>query len=303
MLAKTNLRNVSSKIKITKEHEIFDFGWLKIKTDRKNNIKRNAILWIFENSWPHMLMNYISNHPNLVRWKNIFEPFAGSWAIWLMSLKKWAKQIDFLDINKKAIEYIKQNIEINNFPAWKYKTILEDIKKYKPKHKYNTIFANPPFVPVPKWVSHSLHTWWGTDWNLYNIILINKLSELLLPKWEVFIYTLQIENKKWPIILNNLEDKNRHIECMKMYKTSYSFQKFIESYKKKSPKNRENIDTRAKWLQKKYWEKLTLNSYIIYIKNTGKRTLSIIENDWTKYWKWFFKNIEFYKKFLQYIGN
>lgn len=75
--------------------------------------------------------------------------FCGTGCIGI-ALLKYVKnlKVDFIDINKKAIEQTKRNLKMNQISKKRYNLFVSDIfknKKLKNK-KYRFIFANPPYV-------------------------------------------------------------------------------------------------------------------------------------------------------------
>jgi release factor glutamine methyltransferase len=81
---------------------------------------------------------------------NALDIFSGSGCIGVVILKKRKGLLcDFADIDKKAIEQIKINCQLNKIKRKRYKIIRSDIFK-KIKGKYDYIFANPPYVATKK---------------------------------------------------------------------------------------------------------------------------------------------------------
>jgi release factor glutamine methyltransferase len=81
----------------------------------------------------------------------ILDIFAGSGCIGIAVLKacpELCQKVDFRDIDKKAIEAIKINIEKNNIPKAKYRIIKSNLFECLESEKYNIIFANPPYVAL-----------------------------------------------------------------------------------------------------------------------------------------------------------
>jgi len=73
--------------------------------------------------------------------------FAGSGCIGIAILKNIKNsQIDFVDIDKRAIEQIKINLKINEIPKSRYRIYYSNLFKKLENKKYDYIFANPPYV-------------------------------------------------------------------------------------------------------------------------------------------------------------
>src|SRR5262245_32356197 len=128
---------------------LYRFGnGLTINTEifRKNDKLRILPLGTPQRS----LMNHMLNFPEVVKDKDIFEPFAGSGALGFMALKVGAGHVDFLDINPKAAAFQLENAALNNIPASHYRPIEGDIATFTADRKYDLIVANPPFVPTPE---------------------------------------------------------------------------------------------------------------------------------------------------------
>lgn len=79
----------------------------------------------------------------------VLDMFAGSGCIGIAILKNLSElveQVDFVDINKKAIEQIKVNLELNEISPKRYKIYKSALFEKLKGKKYNLIFANPPYV-------------------------------------------------------------------------------------------------------------------------------------------------------------
>jgi len=72
--------------------------------------------------------------------------FAGSGCIGIAILKNIKNSsVDFVDIDKKAIEQIRINLKLNNISKFRYKIYQSNLFE-KINGKYDVIFANPPYV-------------------------------------------------------------------------------------------------------------------------------------------------------------
>lgn len=77
----------------------------------------------------------------------ILDIFAGSGCIGIAILKNIENtQVDFVDIDQKALEQIKINLKLNKIPAKRYQVIQSNLFQKLKKKKYDFIFANPPYI-------------------------------------------------------------------------------------------------------------------------------------------------------------
>lgn len=77
----------------------------------------------------------------------ILDIFSGSGWIGIACLKNLKNCfVDFVDIDKKAIEQIKINLKLNKIPPRRYFIFQSDMFEKVKKKKYDTILANPPYV-------------------------------------------------------------------------------------------------------------------------------------------------------------
>ena len=98
--------------------------------------------------WTKRAIKEIQKYMTLYRSNElkILDIFAGSGCIGIAILKNIRKShVDFVDIDKNAIEQIKINLRLNKVSPKRYKIIKSDIFE-RVKGKYDFIFANPPYV-------------------------------------------------------------------------------------------------------------------------------------------------------------
>ncbi len=83
----------------------------------------------------------------------VLDIFAGSGCIGIAILKNIKNSfVDFIDIDKRAVEQIKINLKLNKIVSKRYRVYQSDVfkkfqrKKFVPSQKYDFIFANPPYV-------------------------------------------------------------------------------------------------------------------------------------------------------------
>jgi len=73
--------------------------------------------------------------------------FSGSGCIGIAILKNIKNsQVDFVDIDKNAIEQIKINLKLNKISKNRYKIYQSNLFEKIKNKKYDFIFANPPYV-------------------------------------------------------------------------------------------------------------------------------------------------------------
>jgi len=77
----------------------------------------------------------------------ILDIFAGSGCIGIAVLKNIKNvRMDFIDIDKNAIEQIKINLKLNRISQKRYRVIRSNMFEKLRGNKYDFIFANPPYV-------------------------------------------------------------------------------------------------------------------------------------------------------------
>lgn len=117
--------------------------FLNCKIDLK---KRIFIPRVETEFWVKKTIKKIKKSKQKIKKIKILDIFAGSGCIGISILKNLKNSfVDFVDIDKKAIEQIKINLNLNKIPKNRYKIYKSDLFE-KIKEKYNFIFANPPYV-------------------------------------------------------------------------------------------------------------------------------------------------------------
>jgi len=79
----------------------------------------------------------------------ILDIFAGSGCIGIVILKvcpELCRRVDFVDIDKRAIEQIKINLKLNKISKNRYQIYKSNLFEKLKGKKYDFIFANPPYV-------------------------------------------------------------------------------------------------------------------------------------------------------------
>ncbi|MDO8503072.1 MAG: methyltransferase, partial [bacterium] len=97
--------------------------------------------------WVKKAISKIKSDENTSRRIKVLDMFAGSGCIGIAVLKNIKNsQVDFVDIDKKAIEQIKINLKLNRIASSRYKIYQSDLFKKLKNKKYGYTFANPPYV-------------------------------------------------------------------------------------------------------------------------------------------------------------
>jgi Methyltransferase small domain len=263
------------------EQLLYRFGnGLKIKTEifRKNDRLRILPLGAPQAS----LMNHMLNFPEIVKDKDIFEPFAGSGALGFMALKLGARHVDFLDINRRTLIFQAENAALNDFPANQYNSIEGDIATFSTDRKFDVIVANPPFIPTPDGIDGIITSNGGPDGNRLVEILLQRLDELLHPQGQAIVYLFQIVRQGEPVIAELITRylDHRLVELTPAQARPISFAVYRQIYGEVFPVAGEAI---ARWqaeLTGRYGEDLTLCHYIADIgPRTDRRTACVIRNN------------------------
>ncbi len=78
---------------------------------------------------------------------DVLDVFAGSGCIGIAILKNIKNsKVDFSEIDNKALEQIKINLELNKIPEQSYRIYQSDLFDALKNKKYDYIFANPPYI-------------------------------------------------------------------------------------------------------------------------------------------------------------
>jgi hypothetical protein len=274
-----NLLRLSREVQA--EQILYRFGnGLRIKTEifRKNDRLRILPLGSPQGS----LMNHMLNFPEVVKDKEVFEPFAGSGALGFMALKLGARHVDFLDINPRAVTFQVENAALNNISMSCYRPIEADIATFATDRKYDLILANPPFVPTPDGIEGIITSNGGPDGNRLVRILLQCLEQLLCPEGQAFVYLFQIVRHGEPIVaelfLKYLE--YRFVELTPSQIGPISFEIYCETYTEVFPAAKAEI---ARWrtdLRRRYGQNLTLSHYVAHVGSRGDRpTVCAIRNN------------------------
>jgi hypothetical protein len=262
------------------EEVLYCFGnGLRIKTDifRKNDRLRILPLGTPQGS----LMNHMLNYPETVKGKDVFEPFAGSGALGFMALKIGARQVDFLDINPRAVIFQVKNATLNDISESWYRSIEGDIATFITDRKYDVIVANPPFVPTPEGIEGIITSNGGPDGNRFAEILLKRLEELLHPHGQAFIYLFQIVKRGEPLIVEPILRylDHRIVELTASQARPISFAVYCQTYAELFPTGKADI---ARWqsdLVGRHGKELMLSHYIAHVGPRVDCTTSCVIQD------------------------
>jgi hypothetical protein len=252
---------------------------LSIKTEVWNKGDRLRILPL--GSPQGSLMNHMLHFPEVVRGKEVFEPFAGSGALGFMALKLGASHVDFLDVNPRASHFLRQNGERNQFPSSSFRSIEADIATFQPERRYELILANPPFVPTPEGIDGTLTSNGGPEGNRFVEILLRRLEEFLDPRGEALILAFQFVRRQQPLLVDLISRLlvRRPVELTPSQKHPLGFAAYCRAYTQLFPEAREEI---ARWrsdLLEEHGEELTLCHYIARVGARGERPTSCVIRD------------------------
>jgi hypothetical protein len=252
---------------------------LSIKTEVWNKGARDRILPL--GSPQGSLMNHMLHFPEVVRGKEVFEPFAGSGALGFMALKLGASHVDFLDVNPRASDFLRQNGERNRFPSSSFRSIEADIATFQPERRYQLILANPPFVPTPEGIEGTLTSNGGPEGNRFVEILLRRLEAFLEPHGEALILTFQFVRRQRPLLVDLVSSLlvRRPVELTPSQKHPTGFEAYCRAYTQLFPEAREEI---ARWrsaLLEEHGEELTLCHYVARVGARGERPTSCVIRD------------------------
>jgi hypothetical protein len=252
---------------------------LRIKTEVFNKDDRLRILPV--GSPQGSLMNHMLHFPEVVRGKRVFEPFAGSGVLGFMALKLGARHVDFLDINHRASDFLRENARLNEFPASSFRSIEADIATFQPERRYDLIIANPPFVPTPDGIEGTVTSNGGPEGNRFVEILLERLEEFLEPEGEALILLFQLLRDQQPLVIDLISRDlvRRPVELMPSQQRPIGFEAYAGAYSQLFPESQEEI---ARWrasLCEKHGEELTLCHYVARVRARSERSTSCTIRD------------------------
>lgn len=217
------------------------------------------------------LMNHLLHFPESVRGKRVLEPFAGSGGIGLMALQIGAAHVDFVDINPRAIAFVRENAALNDFAATRFRTLQADIAQYTPDQRVDLILANPPFVPTPAGIEGTLTSDGGEDGSHFVEILLGRLDALLEPSGRALVYVFQFVHDGRPLIADFIESRvaRRQADLTITQEKPLPFDVYLEAYAKLFPKASAAIEAWRRRMQSRLPGELGLCHYVIDVGPVG----------------------------------
>ena len=265
---------------------LYSFGnGFTIKTEifRKNDRLRILPLGTPQRS----LMNHMLNFPEVVKDKDVFEPFAGSGALGFMALKVGVRHVDFLDINPKALTFQVENAALNELPRSCYRSIEGDIATFTADRSYDLILANPPFVPTPEGIEGTITSNGGPEGNRFVESLLKRLEELLYPHGQAFIYLFQIVKRGEPLIVELILRylDHRVVELTPSQARPISFAVYCQTYAELFPSAKADITRWQSDLIERHGKDLMLSHYVAHVgpRASGPTSYVIRHNFKEKY--------------------
>ncbi len=263
---------------------VYRFGELVFQTDKLDRPDQNRVIAL--GAACGIQMQYIASHPELVRGKNVLEPFSGSGPLGIVALALGAERVTFVDINSRAMDFLLENIKRNNLPLDRISTVVADFGSFQSSGMFDAIFANPPFVATPEGVVGALHSEAGVDGNGSAEQLLNKLPALLEEDGQALLYLIQIESEGIPTILTTVESclPRRPVELTKGFRESKAFEEFVGAYAEALPHKALLIEAWASKLRDRFGGNLTMNHYVVHIgAESDNGGCAIRDYDGTKY--------------------
>ena len=273
------------------EYWVYRFGDLTFRTDSLDTRQIDRVIPL--GGAAGIIMSYLARNPHLVTDKHVYEPFCGSGPLGIVAANLGAKQVNCVDINPKAIAYLKHNLERNSIDASMVASHLADVADFNLEQAPDWILANPPFVPTPTGVTGVLHSEAGHDGNRLASRLISRMREQLLPDGQALISTFQIEAHGEPLLARICGDHlpDRRVEFTKgsQYQ-GLPFASFLEGYRRRLPDMHEQLDRWLQELESEFGADLTVDNYIVHVGPEGMDPgVAIRSYDGTKYGDGFFR--------------
>jgi hypothetical protein len=246
----------------------FDNG-LVVHTDRFMRPDRSRILPL--GGFQDVILNRLVCHPEIVRGKRVFEPFAGSGVFGLMALKLNAAHVDFLDVNPRAALFQHENARANEFAKHRYRALLGSISDFRPSAPYDLVLANPPFVPTPDGIAGTRTSNGGPLGNTCVDWLLRGLDRALSPRGEAFVYLMQLvergQNGK-PLVYDTIERHvtERSVELTPMQQEPLPLADYVAAYRRWFPGSQDEIERWEGELYAHHPSGLSLQHYVMHVQ-------------------------------------
>jgi hypothetical protein len=228
------------------------------------------------------LMNRLLNFPELVRGKNVFEPFAGSGAIGFMALKAGARHVDLLDINPRALDFQRENAALSDLSTDRFNCFQGDIADFVPKKKYDMLLANPPFVPTPDGIDGTITSNGGPDGCRFIEPLLVRLEDLLESRGQALIYLFQFVRNGQPLVADLLRmiSRTRPVELTPSQRQVIPLEKYCSAYHQLFPSARDSVERWRSDMVQEYGGDLALCHYVLDIgsQSEGHTFYEVREN-------------------------
>lgn len=213
------------------------------------------------------ILSRMLHSPELVRDRRVLEPFAGSGAFGLMALKLGARHVDFVDVNPRACVFQRENAVRNGFAPDRYTCHLASITDYASSQPYDTVLANPPFVPTPPGVPGTLTSAGGPEGSDLAEALFVRLGELLRPEGEAFVYLMQLASPAGPLVATGRPElvTERTATFTPTQESAIPFADYVASYRQCFPRYTAEIDRWSTGLGSRHGDELGVQHYVVHV--------------------------------------
>ena len=272
-------------------HYVYQLGDLKIKTDSWERPGADSVLAIggIRRGKVSMHMNYMLNHPEIVEGKRVFEPFAGAGPHGLLALMLGAKSCDLLDINPRAIQFMRDSARMSGLDRPRLRIIQGAMENFGTEAPYDIIFANPPFVPTPPSIAGVVHSNGGPDGCGPTRSLLTRLGQMLTPEGQAMIRSLQIEGRHGPILAGEIREASmgRPVEMMRTTDCYIDFGVLTRCLASEPGVRSESVEEWHQGLIDLHGDELTLNWYVIHVgaRDAANHGVAVTDYDEARFGK------------------
>ena len=272
------------------EFWVYRFGELVLRTDALDRPARDRVIALGQACGVQMA--FMARHPEFVRGKRVVEPFSGSGPLGLLALQLGARQVACVDLNPRAMEFLRHNATVNGLPESGFETIVADLAEYEPDEPFDRLLANPPFVPTPPGIEGALHSAAGPDGNRLAELMISRLPSLLRPEGQVLFYVFQMEAAGQPLLRRVCEQvlADRAVEFTKGYQDEASLDDLARAYRELLPEHADEVDSWQRNFTEQFGPELTLDGYVVHVGPAGVDAgVTVRAYDGAKYGDSFFR--------------